>query len=251
MSKLHEVLAVESDLEETSRKILEEAFTTFIKKANHFEGYHKTLKMFDEERSGEEDGQAEHKAMVTTVPAKLEYVRGSIEKYYDLLLQKERTNQEAKADLEVDGKLLAKDLPATFLLGMESRLKKLRPMIEAIPTLDPGVAWIPDPDQGANIYKSKFPETKQKQDKVSEFVVVTEATPQHKAQYEKLTKNVVSGTYSTQHWSGKITPGEKSAYLGRLDRLIQAVKKARQRANTAEVVKCEVGKEILDYLLQG
>lgn len=251
MSKLHEILAVESDLEETSRKILEEAFATFVKKANHFEGYHKTLKMFDEERSGEEDGASEHKAMVDTVPSKLAYVRKSVEKYYDLLLQKERTNQDAKADLVVDDKVIAKDLPATFLLGMESRLKKLRPVIEAIPTLDPGIEWIPDVDQGVDIFKAKYPDFKQKQDKVSEFVVVTEATPQHKAQYEKLTKNVVSGTYSTQYWSGKITPGQKSQYLGRLDKLIQAVKKARQRANTAEVVKSKVGKEILDYLLQG
>lgn len=251
MSKLHEILAVESDLEETSRKILEEAFTTFVKKGNHFEGYHKTLKMLDEERSGEESGAEEHKAIVTTVPDKLDYVRESLERYYNILLQKEATNQEAKADLEVDGLVIAKDLPATFLLGMENRLKKLRPMFEGVPTLDPGIDWVPDLDQGTHIYKSKHPERKQKQEKASEFVVVTESTPQHKAQYEKVTKNFVCGTYSTQYWSGKITPGQKSLYLRRLDKLIQSIKKARQRANTCEVVKREVGKEILDYLLLG
>ena len=251
MSKLHEILAVESDLEETSRKILEEAFTTFVKKANHFESYHKTLKMLDEERSGEEEGAEEHKALVTTVPDKLEYVRGSLERYYNALLQKEATNQEAKADLEIEGQVIAKDLPATFLLGMENRLKKLRPMLEAIPTLEPGVQWIPDLDQGSYIFKSKYPETKQKQEKANEFVIVTEATPQHKAQYEKVSKNFVCGTYSTQYWSGKITPGQKSIYLKRLDQLIQSIKKARQRANTCEIVKRKVGKEILDYLFLG
>lgn len=251
MSKLHEVLAVESDIEQTAVKILEEAFTTFIKKGNLFEGYHKTLKMLDEERSGEEKGAEEHKAIVTTVPEKLDYVRESLEKYYDLILQKEATNQEAKADLEVDGVVIAKGLPATFLLGMETRLKKLRPVFDSIPTLDPGVEWIEDADQGQDIFKSKYPETKQKQDKTVEFVVVTEATPQHKAQYEKLARNFVSGTYSTQYWSGKITPGQKSLYLTRLDKLIQSVKKARQRANTTEVVKRKVSKQILDYLLLG
>ena len=251
MSKLHELLAVESDLEETSKKILEEAFTTFVKKGNHFEGYHKTLKMLDEERSGEEDGAEEHKALVTTVPDKLEYVRKSLENYYNIILQKEATNQEAKADLEIAGVVIAKDLPATFLLGMETRLKKLRPLIESIPTLDPGVEWIADLDQGSYVYKSKYPERKQKQEKTNEFVVVTEATPQHKAQYEKVSKNFVCGTYSTQYWSGKITPGQKSLYLSRLDNLIQAVKKARQRANNTEIVKRKIGKELLDYLLLG
>ena len=251
MSKLHEVLAVETDVEETSRKILEEAFTTFNKKGNLFEGYHKTLQMLDEERSGEEAGAEEHKAIVTTVADKLSYIKKSLVKYYDVFFQKEATNQVASSDLVVDGQVLVENLPATFLLGVEKRLTKLRPVFESMPTLDPGVEWEQDPGERDGVFKAKHPDRKQKQEKQEAFVIVTEATPDHRAQYEKVIKNVVTGTYSTQYWSGKVTPGQKSEYLARLDKLIQAVKKARQRANATEVVKRNVGNVIVKFLLHG
>ena len=45
-----------------------------------------------------------------------------------------------------------------------------------------------------------------------------------------------------------ISPAEKSALLGRIDKLIQATKKARQQANAAEVVNREIGRKIMDYI---
>ena len=47
-SKLHELLAVESDTESTYKKVIEEAIITFLKKADHFFGMHKVLTMFDD-----------------------------------------------------------------------------------------------------------------------------------------------------------------------------------------------------------
>ena len=109
MSKLHEVLAVLSDLEGAAKKIREEAIVTFTKKGNHFLGAHKTLQMFDENRQQESDGAEEHKALVTTVPDKLKYVQESQVRYLDALLQMESTNQEAKADLVALGTALLRD----------------------------------------------------------------------------------------------------------------------------------------------
>ena len=45
-----------------------------------------------------------------------------------------------------------------------------------------------------------------------------------------------------------ISPAEKSAILGRLDKLTRAVKKARQKANTAEVTKVTIGEELFKYI---
>ena len=53
MAKLHEILAVEGDLEATAKKIINEAINTFSKKADHFIEAHRSLKMFDEERQHE------------------------------------------------------------------------------------------------------------------------------------------------------------------------------------------------------
>jgi len=82
----------------------------------------------------------EQKEMTTTVHDKLEYMFGSVAEWLDAVLQKERTNQEARADIILpDGSALATDIPATFLLGMESKLKELREVFLATPTLQPGI----------------------------------------------------------------------------------------------------------------
>ena len=141
MPKLHELLAVEGDLEGTYKKIVDEAKVTFDKKGAHFFGVHRRLEMFDEDLPKAPD---EHQEMVTTVHDKLEYVNEHVVRYFDAVLQKERTNQDAKADIVVDGVSLAKDLPATFLLGLENKLKNVRSLFQAIPTLPPGRKWEKD-----------------------------------------------------------------------------------------------------------
>ncbi len=248
-SKLHELLAVLSDLEGTAKKVREEAIVTFTKKANHFMGGHKTLIMFDEARKGEEAGAEVHQPLTTTVNQKLAYTQKSQVKYLDAFLQQESTNQAATADLIIGEEIILKDAPATFLLGLENRLKNIRGIFAAIPTLNPAIEWIDDPAEGKDIFRSKHPETAQKQEKVTEPVILYEATKEHPAQVKEVSKNIVSGTFSTVSWSGMITPGKKSEYLSRIDILIQATKKARQRANATEVVKRQVGANLFKFIL--
>lgn len=249
--KLHEVLAVISDLEGTAKKVREEALNTFSKKAPLFQGYHKTLTMFDDARKQEESGAEEHKALVTTVGDKLEYLKKSQVKYYDAILQQEATNQTASADLIIDGEVYAKDVPATFLLGMESRLKSLRAVFALIPTLDPSVEWVKDESLGKGVYKNLHPETAQKNEKTVVHKVLVQPTEHHPAQIEKWTENVITGVYKLSKTNGMITPAEKSKYLERIDNLIQAMKKARQRANSTEVEKRNIGNKLFDYILEG
>ena len=61
MTKLHEILAVDGDLQEAAKKIQAETINTFTKKVEHFVGMSKTLHMFDEGRRQEEAGLAELK----------------------------------------------------------------------------------------------------------------------------------------------------------------------------------------------
>src|SRR5574340_822898 len=99
-SKLHELLAVEGDLEGTAKKIVEETAHTFKEKASHFMGSHKLYKPIDDKDPGVPD---EHLEMVTTVHDKLDYMNDHLIRYADALLQKEATKQQACATLEVDG----------------------------------------------------------------------------------------------------------------------------------------------------
>lgn len=249
MGQLHELLAVITNLEGTAKKVRDEAIVTFAKKPHLFRGVQKTLKMFDEARQAEEDGQGASEALSTTVPEKLDYVRESQEKWYDACLQLEATNQQAIADLVVDGKVLAIDLPATFLLGLESKLKALRAVIESTPTQDPGITWVVDEAMGGNIFRAKDPVKAQKTEKVMRHQVLVQPTKEHPAQIEKWQDNVPVGVFTTNIWTGTISPGKKSQYLEKIDTLIQEVKQARQRANSTEVEKKTIGKDLFDYIL--
>lgn len=244
-SVLHELLAVEGDLDGQHKRILSETEVTFNKKAELFQGSHRKLEMF------EDDGinyPEEFKKVDTTVQDKLDYMEKTVVRYWDAMLQKEATNQVATADLIIDGEVIAEALPATFLLGLESRLKTLRAVYEHIPTLAPGVNWIPDETQGNGIYKIDKPLEKLKTETIIEPVVLYEATKEHPAQVKESSKTKNVGKYITNVWSGMISPAEKSLKLSRIDTLIRAVKKARQRANTTEVNKRQVGKKLFDYI---
>lgn len=246
--KLHEVLAVEADLKAVAEKITDETLVTFTKKAHHFIGHRKWLVMFDDERQQEAEGAGELKEVVETVPSKLRYSIKSLAKYWDAVLQKEATNQLAVADLKV-GDVVLEKLPATWLLGTETRLKKLRAMIEAAPTHEPGIAWEADPELPKGIFRAREVVKTRREEKSLGYQTVAEATEHHPAQVMTWNQNNVVGTYHLQKYTSTISPAQKSEMLERCDEVMRAVKKARQRANSQEVIKRNESEKIFDYIL--
>ncbi len=247
MGKLHEILAVEGDLEGQFKRILAEALSVF-KKGEHFQGFTRTLSMFDEERKHEEEASFEHKDLTTTVRDKLNYVSDTITNYLDVVAQKERTNQEATGSVVIDNKVLLSDIPATMLLGLESKLRTIREVYEAIPTLPPGIKWVKDEVSGEDVWTTQEPETAMKTEKILKPFVLYEATDKHPAQVKELQDTENVGIYRRTLRSGMLSPREKHELLARIDKLIRSVKVARQQANTQEVVKIEVGKAIMNYI---
>ena len=244
-TKLHEILAVEGDLGATAKRILDEGIVTFDKRDAHFMGIVKSVRMFDEEREGENTD--EEKALTTTVGDKLDYVSKAFAKYMDASLQKDATNQEASADLIVDGTVIAENVPATFLLGLENHLKRLRPLYENIPTLQPGINWKLDPDRGKGIYVAP-PETNFRTEKVRKHEIIVQPTEHHPAQVDTMNVDVNVARVTNIRTSGMLTPVDKSTLLGRLDSLIQATKRARQRANGTEVINRNIGKALVGFI---
>jgi hypothetical protein len=247
MTKLHEIIAVEGDVESVAKKVIDEGVVTFTKKPDHFNGQQTSLKMFKEEDRQQE--VAETKDMVDTVKDKLAYIFDQVAKHYDLYATKGLTNTKACADIVVDGTTLASDVPATVLLGMESQLKQIRALIEAAPTLAPGVPWQPATTRGAGVYETREPDVRMKTVKTVQHKILVAPTDKHPAQIEKWTEDLPVGKYEVHKWSGMLSPAEKSLLLSKTDNLIRSVKKARQRANNTEVVELPLGKRLLDYIL--
>ena len=244
-SKLHEVLAVEADLEGKAKVIITETKKVFSEKPALFTGYHKSYHPLVE---GGIQLPEENQSLTTTVDDKLQYLAKSVAAWLDVVAQKEATNQVAKADLVVGELTLAANVPATLLLGLESRLKQVRVVYEGIPTLTMGADWQSDEAKGKNVFSMVHPEETIKTAKVPKSKVLYEATKEHPAQIKEWTEDEAVGRWTKRSWSGMITPARKAVLLERIDVLLRAVKTARQRANNTEVVKTNVGKVLLDFI---
>lgn len=243
---LHSILALEPDSKGRAEKITRETIITFKSKQEHFRSSHKTYEPKAEEGLKYPD---ENKEMVTTVTKKLSYTQKQLSETIDVVYQKELTNLVAQADLEVDGIVLKEKVPATALLNLEARLKSVREIYNAIPTLPPGQDWQKDPERD-DVYKTK-PIEKFKMEKQSVAFVLAEATDKHPAQVEKESKDVPIGTWTEIKRDSSWTSAEKSEKLGRIDNLIAAVKKARQEANTVPINNDKIAKVIFDYINKG
>lgn len=243
--QLHQVIAVESDLRKKFKDIKEETIKVFTKKLNLFQGQIRKYIPFDET---EKILDPEKQEITTTVMDKIFYVSKSASTYFDAIFQKEEANQRAFSDLEVDGKIIAEKVPATFLLGMEKRLESLKEVFLKIPTLDTSVEWIPS-NLGENILQTKKPEQRFKTRKAFRSQILVQPTEHHPAQVEKWEENETVGIYETTKFSGEIHPKEKSEMLERIDKLIIACKKARQRANNVATEHFDISSKIFNYII--
>jgi len=247
---LHALLAVEPELKGEFDKILAEGKKTFKDKSGHFDAHHRTLKMKDASRQQEEAAGEDHKAMVTTVPAKLEYTGQAFKAYIDAVLQKELTNQKAKADLVIDGEVVLKDAPATFLLALENKLKYFRAMAEEVPTWAPGIEWKADEGMGKGVYKAQHPETALKTEQIIKPQVLYPATDKHPAQVDKLSEQVPVGLFVKVRWTGTVSPAQKSDLLGEIDKIIRYVKQARMSANETQIEYGKVAEKLFERIMK-
>ena len=247
---MHELLAVEETLVGRANAIVEETIHSFKQKAVElYTGAIKTYKPLDD--NDHDLVPPVSREIVDSVPAKLEYTAEKVSEEYDFLLQKELTNQSAKADLVIGGKTLATGLPVNFLLTLERRLEKFRALLNDAPTLPNGIKWVPDPQHGEGFYKLETAEISYRTRKVAVPVVLYEATDKHPAQVKESERSDTVGTYTEMKFDSRITTAFKSELLDRMDVLLQEVKKAIRRANQIDVVERVVGEQIFDFLIDG
>lgn len=253
MAELHEILSVEGISEQAFRKIIQETITTFTKKADHFLGFDKKLKMYDESEAHLEPAGSDSKEIVTTVDEKLDHTDETVERYLDILFQKESTNQLASSDVVVDGVVILKNMPVTFLLGLENKLLLYRDVYNVAPTLAPGVSWEKDEINKEGVYVCRTPDIKQKTAKKFDFQILYEATDKHPAQIKEWEAQVPVGEFHTVHYSGMLSPRDKAEILKRIDKIYMAVKQARMRANTHKIENTDkkIGSKITDYIRYG
>lgn len=168
-------------------------------------------------------------------------------KMWDVTATVENGNAEARGTVVLpDGTAILKDMPVTFLLGLEKRLVEFGKVLDNLPAYDPARDW---EESEFGIYKSPIVET-MRPTRVTK--VITLAPPDahgNPAQVNLVPSDEPHGVWSATHYTGAMSPARIRELKQRQETLLRAVKFARHEANSAEVRDRHPGKVITAYLL--
>lgn len=250
---LHEILAVEQEVKAKAERARNQLVETFRTKQTHFTGIRRTFRPFSVDEAKGETGDERLEAetrLAKTVTAELSAVMQEVGKSIDTGLQLDEANTRAKADIVIDDEVLAADVPATFLLQLERRLRELRTLFKEAPTYDPVRLWSVDSAADKKHVLRAEPVVTIRKRRTRKYNVMYEATTEHPAQVDVVEVDEPVGEIRSYEWTGMLSTGKKGALLEQLDRLLAAVKQARSRANTVKIdTSQKISKTLRDFLL--
>jgi hypothetical protein len=240
--KLNQVLAIERSTKSRVHGEVTRMHHT-LQKPHLLNGFNKTYQPQDE------DGDVfppERLKVQVVASDMLKKTARTLSELFDVTATKDFANCHASADLVVDGEVLVKDAPATFLLFLEKQLGDLKTFVGKIPVLDPAEDWTLN--EGDGLFRTEATRTTRTK-KVQRPIVLYPATPEHPAQTQLISEDVVVGSWVTTKQSGALPAPRKEELLERIERLSVAVKFARETANAAEATRREVGERLFAFLL--
>ena len=242
MGKLNQIIALEKGIKSQSYATVSELHK-LSQKPELFSGLVKTYQKRDEES---EDLPSEHKKVQFTVPQVLKSTQDALSDICAITARKEWSNCAAMANILVDGVPLAHGVPVTYLLFLEKQLTDLRTFIDKLPVLDGNEDWHDDPNTG--LYRTEAVQTHRTK-KVQRPLVLYDATKEHPAQTQLVTEDIIAGYWNTVKYSGAMPLPQKVAMAERVEKLLRAVKEARETANGIEEVQVPaVGEDVLGYV---
>ncbi len=244
MTKLNQILSVEKRTKGHAHKEIT-AVHQSLAKAGLLAGFVKTYRAKDED--GETFPPESQRVQVNATEA-LGRVERALQDLFDVSFQRDEANCRARADIVVDGRVILEDVPATFLLFLEKQIGDIHTLLGQAPVLDAAEDWSLDPN--SSLYKTAPTETVRTK-KVQRPIVLYDATEKHPAQTQLITEDVSIGTWSTVRQSGALPLPKRQALVDRCDRLLKAVKFAREEANgKTEVTSARAGAAVLGYLFE-
>lgn len=239
MSKLCQIVALSSGKKSASESKMKTAYQTFQKK-HLFDGLERNY------RPRVEDGEilpSESTKINAKVKSTIESVKTAWTNMFDVVLTQDTGNQVAKANVVVDGEVILENVPITTLIFLEKQLVDIMTMISEIPTVSTTETW----DKNEDIFISKIITTNRTK-KVQKPIVLYHATDKHPAQTQLISEDETVGYWDTKKISGAITETEKNTYLNNAQAIKDAVIKAREQANSIEVVDLNEGHKVFNYI---
>jgi len=239
--KLNQIIAVEKGVKSKSFSELTEAHHLLLK-PTLLSGISRAYQPKDDE--GEQLPPESTKVQVKAEEV-LRKTSATLTRLFDVTATKDWANCVATADIKVDGTVLLKDVPVTYLLFLEKQLTDLHTFVKKLPVLDAGESWVQD--VSTDSWKTDPVQTYRTK-RVPRNHVKAEATEKHPAQVEVYYEDVTIGYWTTVKFSGALPAKRVNELLARLETLQQAVKVAREEANGTEVTDQRVGEAVFGYL---
>lgn len=237
--KLTQVIALEKQAKATASGALTDTYHT-LQKGALFSGQERTYQPKDEEGDRFPPEPVRLQLDVATVLRDLLPV---LKRLWDLTLTKDAGNQDAVADIVVNGVVLVPRVPVTTLLFLEKQLVDLHTMVTRLPLLDPTEEW----EEVDGVQRTK-PTVTTKTKKLPKVITKAPATDKHPAQVDVYSEDQVIGHWSTTKLSGAITATRRRDLLDKVRTLQAAVKIARESANLADVEQQHMADALFSYL---
>lgn len=242
--KLNQILAIEANKKKHHHEEIS-ALHKATQKEGLMNGFHRIYEPRDEEG---ESLPPESQKVQFRYKEVIEQQNDRLAELFDATATRDWTNCEANADVIVEGEVFLEGAPVHYLLYLEKQLDDQRTFVSKMVELDPGENWNWDTNSGQ--WKSDVVEqTKKTRKKVP--LVLYHATTEHVAQTQVIEEEVIVGTWKKTKFSGAIPGPEKKTILAKIQTLTDAVKFAREKANSTEASPMKIGKKVLDYLYLG
>ncbi|MFO0878940.1 MAG: hypothetical protein U0840_16480 [Gemmataceae bacterium] len=244
MPKLNQVNAIVATRKGEAEKVVGELMK-LLQKEQLFAGRERVYRPLDEvngQKLPPESQKVQQRADQLIAQASARWTE-----LWNLVLTQDTGNQQARADVVVDGTTILNQVPVTTLLFLDKQLAEVEKFVNQLPTPDPAEEWVHDPNSG--LLKSQATESLRTAKEPAVFVKY-EATKEHPAQTEFYMKDVPVGTWRQILYSGCVQADRKNAILARVKKLQDAVKLAREQANLIDVERQKAGEAILGFLFE-
>ena len=241
MSKLNQVVAVVSGKKTRTQKSLTEVHKK-LQKSALFEGISRTYTPIDEDG---ETQPSEKKNVQYKSRDAINEARDILRDLFDVTATQDWANCQAKADVKVDDSVVVEQVPVTYLMFLEKQLTDLHTLVQTIPVLDSGESWAWD--ENADCFATD-PSLSNRTKKVPRSHILYEATDKHPAQVEMYHEDVKVGEWKTVKFSSALSAQERNEILQRVRRLQEAIKFAREEANSMEVEEKKIANRVFDFV---
>ena len=241
MAKLNQIVAVVSGKKSQAQKAITEVYKK-LQKSALFEGISRRYTPTDEDG---ETQPAEKKNVQYKSRQAMADARAALDDLFNVTATQDWGNCAAKADVKVDGNTILEQVPVTWLLFLEKQMTDLHTFVQTIPVLDQAETW--SWDEHADCYATE-PSLSNRTKKVPRSHILYEATEKHPAQVEMYHEDVKVGEWRTVKFSSALAAQEKNEIIERIRRLQEAVKFAREEANSMEVDNVTIGNKVFDFV---